>query len=82
MAPQFIEETRKKIRMIYDRLKAVQSCQKKYVDLHYREVEFKFDNFVFLEVSPMRGVTIFGIKGKLALRYMFYPTRRFPYSQM
>ena len=70
IGPQFIEETIEKIRIICDRLKAVQSRQEKYVDLHRREVEFEVGNFVFLKVSPMRGVTRFGIKGKLAPRYV------------
>ena len=56
--------------MILDRLKAVQSRQKKYVDLHHKEVEFDVGNFIFLKVSPMHGVTRFDIKGKLALRYV------------
>ena len=38
MAPQFIEKTIEKIRVIHDRLKAVQSRHKNYADLHRREV--------------------------------------------
>ena len=68
--PQVIKETTKKIHVIRDRLKAVQSRQKKYVDLHRREVEYNVGDFVFLKVSPMHGVTRFGIKGKLAPRYV------------
>ena len=34
MGPQVIEKTTKKIRLIRDRLKVVQSRQKKYTDLH------------------------------------------------
>ena len=56
--------------MIRDRLKAVQSRQKKYVDLHNREVEYDVGDFFFLEVSLMRGVMRFGINGKLAPRYV------------
>ena len=33
-------------------------------------MEFNFGDYVFLKVSPMRGVTRFGIKGKLAPRYV------------
>ena len=70
MGSQVIEKIIEKIHMIRDRLKVVHSRQKKYVDLHRREVEYNIGDFVFLKVSPMYGVTRFGIKGKLALRYV------------
>ena len=50
MAPQFIEETKEKIRVIHDRLKVVQSRQKKYADLHCREVEFDVSDFIFVKI--------------------------------
>ena len=56
--------------VIRDRLKVVQSRQKNFVDLHRQEVKFSVVDYVFLKVSPMRGVTRFGIKGKLALRHV------------
>ena len=56
--------------MIHDRFKAVQSRQKKYKGLHCREVKFNVGNFIFLKVYLMRGITRFGINGKLAPRYM------------
>jgi hypothetical protein len=31
---------------------------------------FKVGDYVYLKVSPMKGVTRFGVKGKLALRYI------------
>ena len=37
-------------------------------DLYRREVEFDVGDYVFLKVTPMRGVTRFGVKGKLAPR--------------
>lgn len=39
-------------------------------DLYRREVEFDVGDYVFLKVTPMRGVTRFGVKGKLAPRYV------------
>ena len=33
-------------------------------------MEFNVGDYIFLKVSPMCGVTRFGIKGKLALRYV------------
>ena len=70
LGPQLIEETTEKVRTIRDRLKTVQSRQKSYADPHRREVTFEVGDFVFLKVSPMRGVTRFGVKGKLAPRYV------------
>ncbi|WVZ58110.1 hypothetical protein U9M48_008416, partial [Paspalum notatum var. saurae] len=35
-----------------------------------RELNFKIDDFVYLKVSPMRGVRRFNMKGKLAPRYI------------
>ncbi|XP_057993076.1 uncharacterized protein LOC131174053 [Hevea brasiliensis] len=35
-----------------------------------KEVEFAVDDFVFLKVSPTKGVITFGKKGKLAPRYI------------
>lgn len=37
-------------------------------DLYRRKVEFDVGDFLFLKVTPMRGVTRFGVKGKLAPR--------------
>ena len=33
-------------------------------------MKFSVDDYMFLKVSPMCGVTRFGIKEKLALRYV------------
>ncbi|KAL5795203.1 hypothetical protein ACOSQ2_000023 [Xanthoceras sorbifolium] len=70
IGPQIIEETTSKVRSIQERLKVVQSRQKSYADLHRREVEYEIGDYVFLKVTPMRGVTRFGVKGKLAPRYI------------
>ena len=56
IGPQIIASTTEKIRGIQERLKVVQSRQKSYADLHQREVEFDVGDYVFLKVTPMRGV--------------------------
>ena len=43
------KETTKKICVILDRLKVVQSFQKKYADLHNREVKYDVSDFIFLK---------------------------------
>ena len=55
-----------KVQLIRDRLKTSQSRQISYADVRRREVEFQVDDWVFLKVSPMKGVMRFGKKGKLS----------------
>ena len=59
-----------KVKLIRDRLKTTQSLQKSYADVRRRELEFHVNDWVFLKVSPMKGVMRFGKKGKLSLRYI------------
>ncbi|XP_069148178.1 uncharacterized protein [Solanum lycopersicum] len=54
-----------KVQLIRDRLKTTQSHQESYSDVRRRELEFQVDDWVFLKVSPMKGVMIFGKKWKL-----------------
>ncbi|XP_057990596.1 uncharacterized protein LOC131172977 [Hevea brasiliensis] len=44
--------------------------QKSYADPKGKDVEFTVGNYVFLKVSPMKGVMRFGKEGKLSLRYI------------
>ena len=46
-----------------------QSRHKSYVDRRRRPLEFQKGDYVFLKVSPKKGVFRFSKKGKLALRY-------------
>ena len=59
-----------KVKLIRDRLKTALSRQKSYADVRRRELEFQVDDWVFLKVSPMKGVMRFGKKGKLSPRYV------------
>ncbi|XP_070025981.1 uncharacterized protein [Nicotiana sylvestris] len=59
-----------KVKMIKKRLKTVQSHQKSYSDVRRIDLEFKEDDWVFLKVSPMKGIMRFGKKGKLSSRYV------------
>ena len=45
---------------------ASQSRQKSYAEGKRRDVEFEVGDYVFLRVSPMRGVKRFGAKGRLS----------------
>ncbi|XP_070050384.1 zinc finger BED domain-containing protein RICESLEEPER 2-like [Nicotiana tomentosiformis] len=55
-----------KVKIIKERLKTTQSHQKSNSDVCRRDLEFKEDDWVFLKVSPMKGVMRFGKKGKLS----------------
>ena len=56
--------------MIRDRLKVAQSRQKSYADSKCKETEHEVGDRVYLRVSPLRGVKRFGVKGKLAPRFV------------
>ncbi|XP_070010146.1 uncharacterized protein [Nicotiana sylvestris] len=58
------------VKIIKERLKTTQSRQKSYSDIRRRDLEFKEDDWVFLKVSPMKGIIRFGKNGKLSLRYV------------
>ena len=68
--PEFIKEAREQVSIIQSHLKAAQSRQKAYVDKRRRPLEFAARDYVYLKVSPMRGVHRFGVHGKLAPRYV------------
>jgi len=51
-------------------LLAAQSRQKSYADNRRRDLTFEIGDYVYLKVSPMRGLRKFKVKGKLAPRYI------------
>ena len=57
-------------KVIRDNLKDAQSHQKSYYDSKHRDLAFEIGDHVYLRVSPMKGARRFGIKGKLAPRYL------------
>lgn len=42
-----------------------QSWQMSYVDVRKKDLEFDVDDWVYLKLSPMKGVIMFCNKGKL-----------------
>jgi hypothetical protein len=56
--------------MVRENLKIAQSRQRSYADTRRRELSFEVEDFVYLKVSPIRGVRRFGVKGKLAPPYV------------
>ncbi|WVZ58668.1 hypothetical protein U9M48_008910 [Paspalum notatum var. saurae] len=68
--PGIIEDAEQQLRVVQKNLKIAQSRQKSYANNRRRELNFKVEDFVYLKVSPMRGVRRFNMKGKLAPRYI------------
>jgi hypothetical protein len=63
-------EVEEKVKQIQANILAVQSRQKSYPDKSHSPLKFEVGDHVYLRVSPMKGVRHFGIKGKLAPRYI------------
>ena len=51
-------------------MKKAQDRQKSYSDNRRRPLEFQIGDRVFLKVAPWKGIIRFGMKGKLAPRYI------------
>jgi len=47
-----------------------QRRQKSCGDVRRRDLEFDVNDWVYLKISPMKGVMRFGKKGKLSPRYV------------
>jgi hypothetical protein len=65
-----VKEMEEKVQRIIHNLKEAQARQKSYADKRCQPLYFQVKDYVYLKVSPMKGVTRFGVKGKLAPRYI------------
>ncbi|KAJ9672728.1 hypothetical protein PVL29_026082 [Vitis rotundifolia] len=70
LGPEIVQETTEKIQLIKEKLKIAQDRQKSYADKRRRPLEFEEGDWVFVKVSPRRGIFRFGKKGKLAPRFV------------
>jgi hypothetical protein len=68
--PDIVNEAEATVHRIQDNLKAAKSCQESYANKRYRPLEFEVGDHVHLKVSLMKGVKRFGMKEKLAPRYI------------
>jgi hypothetical protein len=57
--PDILEEAEKQVHMVRENLRVAQSRQKSYADHRRRELSFGVGDFVYLKVSPMRGLRCF-----------------------
>ncbi|GKD40591.1 putative reverse transcriptase domain-containing protein, partial [Tanacetum coccineum] len=70
LGPELIHETTEKIVQIKHRIQAARDCQKSYADVRCKPLDFQVGDPVMLTVSPWKGVTRFGKRGKLNPRYI------------
>ena len=67
-SPEILQEAEKQVQIVRESLKTAQSRQRSYADNRRSELIFEVGDFVYLKVSPMRGMKIFKAKGKLSPR--------------
>jgi hypothetical protein len=65
-----IKEAERQVHIIRENLRVAQSRQKSYADRKRRDVSFQEGDYVYLKVSPIRGLRRFKVKGKLSPRYI------------
>ena len=68
--PDVLKNAEQQVQIIRENLKVAQSRQKSYADNRRRDLAFEIGDFVYLKVSPIRGLRRFKLKGKLAPRFI------------
>jgi hypothetical protein len=68
--PDILQEAKKKVHLVRENLRVTQSRQKSYADHRRRELSFEVGDFVYLKVSPMRGLHRFKVRDNLASRFV------------
>jgi hypothetical protein len=56
--------------MVRENLKIAQSRQRSYADTRRKDLSFEVGDFVYLKVSPIRGVVTPGLEGKPNANYV------------
>ncbi|WMV24530.1 hypothetical protein MTR67_017915 [Solanum verrucosum] len=59
IGPDLVHQAMEKVKVIQERLKTTQSHQKSYTNVRRTTLEFEIDDWVELNVSPMKGVMRF-----------------------
>jgi hypothetical protein len=65
-----VKDAEEKVEVIKEHLKLAQMRQKSYHDKGTAPRHYEVGDYVYLKVSPTEGVQRFGVKGKLAPRYI------------
>jgi transposase InsO family protein len=64
--PNIVEEVEQLVQQVRENLRVAQTRQKSYADVRHRDLTFALGDYVYLKVSPMRGIRRFNVRGKLA----------------
>jgi hypothetical protein len=56
--------------MVRENLKTAQSREQSYANTKRRELSYEVGDYIYLKVSPIRGIKRFWVKGKLAPHYI------------
>jgi hypothetical protein len=65
-----LQEVEKQVCIVRENLRVAQSKQKSYANHSRRELCFEVKDFMYLKVSPMRGLHRFKVRGKLTPRFI------------
>jgi hypothetical protein len=68
--PDLVEDAKEKVQVIWENLKMAQMRKKSYHDKGTTPRHFEVGDYVYLRVSPTKGVQRFGVKEKLAPCYI------------
>jgi hypothetical protein len=68
--PDIVKDAEEKVQLIQENLKIAQMRQRSYHDKGTAPRHFEVGDYVYLKVSPTKGVQRFSVKGKLAPRYI------------
>ena len=66
LRPEIVQDITEKIQLIKEKLKIAQDRQKSYADQRRRPLEFEEGDWVFVKVSPRRGIFQFGKKREIS----------------
>jgi hypothetical protein len=66
----FVKQAKEQVHTIKIHMAVAQSRQKSYIDHRRKPIDFEVGDFIYLKVSPIKSVKCFGVKRKLAPRYV------------
>lgn len=67
---ELVFKVMEKVTLTKASLKASQGYQRSYSNVRKGELEFDIDDWLYLNISPIKGVMHFGKKGKLSPHYV------------
>lgn len=70
MGQDLVHQSMEKVKVIQEKLRMAQCRKKSYTNVQRRVLEFEVVDRVYMKLSPMKGVMIFGKREKLSPRYI------------